>query len=193
MHFIHTAGRKVAHRLPSRWSPSQPCFLRCTRWPVLRFNASLIRAQHDTTRPQAPRAITRPQADGQQPLPIEEKPHPELQYAKLNTDDSPGGPAQAVSGQGSQNPIADTRDASQRPPPFICEECGSTFRNKQGLQDHQLDYKSQESLGGEAGGCKHRTSVAGMNVGNSLARTPGIVLFHCLPAMEYAVFTHLLG
>lgn len=160
MRSIYTAGRNVTHRLPSWCNPSQPC----TRWPVLRFNTSLIRAQHDAPHSQEGRSTSRPQADVQQPLPIDKKPQSALRDTKINTDDSPAGPAQGVSGQSSQTPTTDTRDASQPCPPFTCEECGSNFRTQQGLRDHQLINKSQQGLRGQAGGCKHRLSVAGLKV-----------------------------
>lgn len=171
MRSIYTAGRNVTHRLPSWCNPSQPC----TRWPVLRFNTSLIRAQHDAPHSQEGRSTSRPQADVQQPLPIDKKPQSALRDTKINTDDSPAGPAQGVSGQSSQTPTTDTRDASQPCPPFTCEECGSNFRTQQGLRDHQLINKSQQGLRGQAGGCKHRLSVAGLKVGSNVSKPQGVV------------------
>lgn len=137
---------------PRLWrKPSQPCFLPSKRWPVLNFNTSLTRTQHDEAHSRAPPLPSRSRPDVQRPPRLGKESRSPPQYTKLNPD---GNLAAQVVQESSQTATADTGDVPESRPPFICDECGSIFRNEQGLHDHQ------QSLSGQAGGCKNRITIA---------------------------------
>lgn len=175
---------------PRLWrNPSQPCFLPSKRWPVLSFNRSLTRTQHDEARSQAPPSSSRSRPDVQQSPRLGKESQSRPWYTKLNPNDNLA--AQEVR-ESSQAPMGDTKDVPDLRLPFICAECGSIFRNEQGLHDHQSSNKSQQNLWGQAGSCKNGIPVAGMKVGSNLSGTPWGCVSPCLSSMKSTVRTHSL-
>lgn len=172
IHRINTARENMARRLRLWRNASRPCFLPSKRWPVLSFNTSLTRTQHDDARSQAPPLSSCSWPDVQQPLRPGKESQSRPWHTKLNPDDNLA--AREVQ-EGSRAPKADLRDVPDSKLPFICDECGSIFRNEQGLHDHHYLNKSQQSIWGQEGGCKNRIPVAGTKVGSNLFETPGIV------------------
>lgn len=162
-------------------NPSQPYFLPSKRWPVLNFNTSLTRTKHDEAHSQAPPLPPRSRPDVQRPPRLGKESRSPPQYTKLNPN---GNLAAQVVQESSQTTTADTGDVPESRPPFICDECGSIFRNEQGLHDHQ------QSLSGQAGGCKNRITIAETKVVTTSLKPLGLCF--SLPLFYEMRCTHSL-